>query len=269
MAKIVEEHDRRVALQTGGPGQLIGWANRFGDSRTKIVQQLISMYSRTNSLVLTSAFVDFSRWLGIAPDDWAEPSSLTDQIAVAAALTRAWACGSPDGSGTIRKALVSYYAPFDPARAVLPGSDGDPISLLDAALAKGEIIGVKLYPPMGFRATANSDPSLQFPALIDDHPMAGAALDAALDRMYRVCLKHDAPLMSHCGDSNYTDPAYGKRAGPQYWLSLINTKPYRNLRVNLGHFGSIWAFWEINSSDKDTAEKQKRLGAGRLAFRGL
>ena len=52
-------------------------------------------------------------------------------------------------------------------RALLCGpGEEDPITQLEGAIQAGEVVGVKLYPPMGFRPSGNAPLADAFPALL-------------------------------------------------------------------------------------------------------
>ena len=124
----------------------VTWATGFVGRRLDITNRLIQHYPQAQFLMLTPAWVDYSRWLGIGADSPSEPTSLSDQIEISAALTKAFAARK----GT-QKILFSGFASFDPARCLTLGkNEPDPIEVIDKALGAGKIIGVKLYPPIGF-----------------------------------------------------------------------------------------------------------------------
>ncbi|MDA7946544.1 MAG: amidohydrolase [Hyphomicrobiaceae bacterium] len=118
----------------------------------------------------------------------------------------------------------------------------------DAILNRG-FLGVKLYPPMGFRALGNAEIQLEgFPADAAGTPFAGAFgqhLDEALRALYVFCVKHDVPIMAHAAPSNGAgsydagdaDMGYEERAHPKYWARVLAEPGLSNLRLNLAHFG--------------------------------
>ncbi|GAB4233560.1 MAG: hypothetical protein Kow0032_16910 [Methyloligellaceae bacterium] len=120
----------------------------------------------------------------------------------------------------------------------------------DAILNRG-FVGVKLYPPMGYRPIANAElPASAFPPAAAGEPYAhrfGAALDEALLTLYRFCASHDVPIMAHTAPSNaagvYETPdgrsrSYAERAHPRYWERVLALPGLSGLRLNLAHFGA-------------------------------
>jgi len=147
-------------------------------------------------------------------------------------------------------------------RALLtaPGEE-DPLSQIARAVQAGEVVGVKLYPPMGFQATGNADfPAKSFPRLLREKygEKSGMVLDRELQRLFVFCRDNDVPIMAHCGDSNYPTDGYGQRAAPSPWLSLLDTG-FGRLRLNLGHFGGIWSFGNESAKDAPAADLWPQL----------
>lgn len=113
------------------------------------------------------------------------------------------------------------FVGFDPHReAQKPGSS---LANVQYAIMEKGFIGVKIYPPMGFKAWGNADP----------------AIDAALKRLYVWCRDHDVPIMAHAENSIGAGCGYGNLASPAYWKDLLDTNQYDKLRINLAHFGAF------------------------------
>jgi len=228
----------------------VTWATGFVGRRLDITNRLIQHYPQAQFLMLTPAWVDYSRWLGIEADSPSEPTSLSDQIEISAALTKAFAARK----GT-QKILFSGFASFDPARCLTLGkNEPDPIEVIDKALGAGKIIGVKLYPPMGFQAIGNAGiPSGAYPDTIRSKiANPGQAIDRQLRRLYEVCIRHDAPVMAHCGANNYPNALYKDRANPAYWLELL-------MRALLLTCGSIWRILAASGVLENCPCRQARL----------
>lgn len=150
--------------------------------------------------------------------------------------------------------------------------DGHPLeNVVDTAVLQYGLLGVKLYPPMGYRAIGNSSLDKQknnaFPKhLFTDEAYAhyrktfGVRIDEALMKLYLFCVENDVPIMAHCGHSNSSwignrakYQSFAQRASPKYWLQLLrgdfehpNTEladklkgKIKNLRLNLAHFGFL------------------------------
>lgn len=116
-----------------------------------------------------------------------------------------------------------------------------PLEIVQRAIDNG-FIGVKLYPPMGFRPFNNNH--IPLPSYVTDREKglggdAGIAIHAALYELYAWCESKQVPIMAHANNSNESHSAYGARASPDNWRKLIESNRYRNLRINLGHFGGF------------------------------
>src|SRR5581483_861629 len=128
----------------------------------------------------------------------------------------------------------------------------EPIALLKMAIedvprgpadVRGGALGVKLYPPMGFRATANAeieDAKFNSPSLIASHdrgigPHIGSQLDQALNRVYAWCSDKNVPIVAHTNNTFGPSLDYANRADPHFWKRALQSYP--KLRVNMAHFG--------------------------------
>jgi hypothetical protein len=123
----------------------------------------------------------------------------------------------------------------------------DPLALAQKAVRTQGHIGVKIYPPMGFRPFGNTalDPGFwddsfplnsMRPSLVPDR-MLGATLDVALSKLYAWCIEEDVPIMAHTSPSNFPVLKYQRDImDPQWWRPAIYGFP--GLRLNFGHFGN-------------------------------
>lgn len=228
-------------------GVYLRWFKEFRRSRVRLTDKLIAAHRAQGAIprLMTPAMVDYTCWLGEAPR-----SPFADQVDVFAALAR-----RPGDTA------VHGYVAYDPLHQVFTDMKRrpedvsashwavdqreTPLDRVRRALTSGGFLGVKLYPPMGFRAARNAAaPRLKFPdpvnrALgISDDELA-VRLDDALDRLYRLCTEAgvDAPVMAHGGEGNEAKDGYGGRADPYYWLDVVRRFP--TLRVSLAHFGGF------------------------------
>ena len=219
---------------------LLYWAPHLADYRFQLANEAAALYGNPQSLprMLTPATLDISGWLPDAVIDYA-PTPLLQQaemmslIALIQPPTRA----------------VHGFIGFDPWRQVDDLANGRSPTALDIvkiAIEQKGFVGVKLYPPMGFRATDNASlQDKQFPTWMVPPTAAftlGTKLDAALDSLYAYCATNDVPIMAHCAGSEGTSPDYALRANPQYWKMVLDKPGFANLRLNLGHFGGVWNF---------------------------
>jgi hypothetical protein len=138
-------------------GRYIRWALLYTRNRYELAEELDQLHGKTGHksriVLMTPAIVDFSKWL---EDE--DQLSIQDQVDVMARI----ACrrGGP---------RVHGFVGFDPLRQALydhhrrSSADVDPMAIVrraievnrvvgNSAKITGGLVGVKLYPPMGFRA---------------------------------------------------------------------------------------------------------------------
>ena len=89
-------------------------------------------------------------------------------------------------------------------------------------LESGKLLGIKLYPPIGF----NPCP---------------VRLPARYKEFYAWCCAHDVPLTVHCQTGSF---AAGKQktqidenTTPENWKRLLKHPEFKTLRINFAHFG--------------------------------
>jgi hypothetical protein len=160
-------------------------------------------------------------------------SSLADQVVLSeriSRLTRGW---------------VHTFVPFCPFKQVAFNrglTNDDPMALVRDAVLKRGHIGVKYYPPMGFRPLGNEPLPDSFWA---DAPVVGrlksgglgADLDKALKQLYDFAGDHDVPLMAHTSPTNVTVGKFRKEVmDPLFWGNVVAYRP--GLRINFAHFGN-------------------------------
>jgi len=273
-----------VGLTASGNASQLEWAKLFGKSRRDLIAKLASFYTATGHRceLITPAMVDFNTWLR-HPDD-VEGTRLTDQVAVMGAIAKL--PGRP---------RVHGFVGFDPVRAIL-ARDGhnpvggvtlpliDPHTLVRDAVTKHGFLGVKIYPPMGFRALHNgkgditfSDNVKTFVAAaqgrsdlhISDKEM-GTLIDDELRKLYRFCVDEGVPILAHAFNSNQAEACTGWRASPQYWGDVIEefSTPEKPLRLCLGHFGSFDAHQQFTTCSDFSAKAWEVIIGGILAQAG-
>ena len=238
-------------------GRVLRWFGLFTRYRYALADQLAGDHARQKFPValLCPALVDYDHWLGQYVEGRAA-SSLPEQVTVMGRIAR-----RPDGPA------VHGYLGFDPVRqaaweaGIFKGYD--PLALVRKALREEGFLGVKLYPPMGFRAMGNADACQSYPgernvamerllALGPDDPAVerckpprphagspalGRRLDAALAKLFDECVREEGAVIAHANDSNGSNDGYSHRADPAYWLDVFARWP--TLRVALAHFGSF------------------------------
>jgi hypothetical protein len=227
--------------------RLVNWANAFSANRSTLIDRLLTQFDTQDQVMATPAFIDYNRWLGIAPDSPTERamSSLQAQLDVMAAIARRRA------RDPVRPRPVFSFAPFDPWRFLEDEPGGhDILTLARPYIEGGSVIGFKIYPPMGFAPVGNDQrPISDFPqALCRLARDPGAALDQAMRKLFAFCVELDVPLMAHCANSNFPNQAVDAHfAGPEYWQPVL--QDYPALRLNLGHFGGVWDFGAASAAD--------------------
>ncbi len=103
--------------------------------------------------------------------------------------------------------------------------------VIDAVGNRG-FIGVKVYPPMGYRGYGNAPAAVvdACPAIED-----GGTIDAALGRLYAWCVDHNVPVMAHTSHSFGRSNALEDCASPLGWRKALEN--FDGLRIQAGHFG--------------------------------
>ena len=235
-----------ASLSGGNLSRLIKWIRLFNRSRLTLIKILSGMYESKGQqcVLMAPALVDYNVWLR---DPEKKHQRLTDQVAVMGAIAR-----QPG------KTRVHGFVGFDPLRAFLhregrtPAHSGlpsfDPHKLVEDAVSDHGFLGVKLYPPMGFRAWNNASPHMKFPKKVKDEVRMGISdrdlgriIDYELKKLYLFCANNGVPILAHTYNSNESDKCYGWRATPQYWKEAIEnvSTPEKPLRVCLAHLCSF------------------------------
>jgi predicted TIM-barrel fold metal-dependent hydrolase len=208
-------------------GRNVQWALLFTRHRIELTEELRGLH-RNRAALVTPALIDFSLWV---EDNTNTP--MQDQVD---AMTRV----------SLRRNIQRShgFVGFDPLRQALHGKSGgpggpEPLAVVRRAVETGGFIGIKLYPPMGFRPIDNVGIGTDFPDYVKQHlgERAGAALDRALVQLYEYCVTKNVPIMAHAVASNEAGPGYGLRANPSYWGQVL--EKYPALRINMAHFGGF------------------------------
>ena len=230
-------------------GIYLRWFALFTRYRHELVAQLSNDHHALGfqAQLLCPATIDYDHWLR----EDVTISPLPKQVEVMGALAR-----RRDGPA------VHGYVAYDPLRRVYyklgKFSGYDPLELVRTAIRDHGFLGVKLYPPMGFKATGNAkDPCQNYPLaivqdLFDNEPQNSATaackhrphpgalrisklLDQAMDDLFNLCEQEDAAILAHANDSNGANDGFSQRADPAFWMDVFRQHP--KLRVCLAHFG--------------------------------
>lgn len=226
---------------SGGPdlnwNSAVSWMKTLRSSRAAMAQNLAAEVTRSGFAprLLCPALVDYSNWL-----EQTLRSPLPDQVRVHGMLAR-----------TASLPPVHGYMAFDPLRraivrrrAVPIDGNWDPLRLTREALVDHGFLGIKVYPPMGFRAGGNEAVQERYPRraerIFGSAANLSRELDRSLDELWALCTELDAPVMAHAANSNEAAKGYGQRADPTFWLPVLRSHP--GLRVLLGHFGGFGSY---------------------------
>lgn len=221
-------------------GATLRWIQLFLRHRHSLGDELVDT-TRGNGLdplLLTPLMVDYAHWLGQAPE---AESSFSAQVEVIGLIARRAAVrGEP---------AIHGMCAYDPLRAVIferksryPafGPEIHPVALAREAFDKHGFLGLKVYPPMGFKPVGNRDDQgyqSRIVQALGSHGVKGlgAALDTAMVQAVDLCVAYDAPMIAHANNSVGAGPNYGARAEPRFWLEVLRRQPM--LRLCLAHMG--------------------------------
>lgn len=209
------------------PGKIIEhirWAGIKTRPRFDILGELVRLYGGEGRVqIFTPSIVDLDMWFKTGE----QSSDVLAQIKLYHTMAQ-----------KVDEALILPFAPFCPLRAALEREVGVSTSFdnLNTAIKEYGFFGVKLYPTMGFRPMNNED-NFDHTARVPQG--LGGALDHELTLLYEWCLKNDAPIKAHANNSMAAGHNTGPYAHPSNWAALLSKNKYRNLRVNLAHFGGF------------------------------
>ena len=241
--------------------QVLDLVTRF---RFEIAAELARTYSTVD--LFTPAMVDYDFWT--VPDVPKTP--IGTQLVVQAMVAKlSMKGGLPRAPGARVHPLAPYnplreihakilgqkdYRPFSPSGVFsadsrydcatappppMPDGTGafpagtSAIDLVRFAIEQSGFVGVKIYPPVGFRPLDNATLGPTHPEP-DKNP---ASLDLALRALYAYCEAEQVPIMSHTGPSNGFEPGFGMLGMPDNWRPVLAAYPA--LRLNLAHFGHL------------------------------
>lgn len=205
--------------------RVVRWAALYASSRLENTVHLVRQFGDEVDL-FTPMLVDLE--LGL--NDRAK-TTVMQQIEMQERISRLSMLRRLPG---VRRARIHPFVGFDPRREILSAQRGDPFGALDIvklAVKRYGFVGVKLYPPMGFRPLNNASKAGGPPG------QDGEQVDNALRRLYQWCLDEDVPITAHCNISNGALDAYNAFSDPDDWRTVL--EGYPGLHLNLGHFGGM------------------------------
>lgn len=166
---------------------------------------------------------------------------------------------------TYQGSLLTFtaYDPFrdDPNRL----DDQLAIEAVKTAVKHGAI-GVKFYPPSGYRASGNKIPPRACSALKShwDSRYKGWTnknLDETIDAFFAYCADVGLPVFTHCTSSGVqADKCYGWNSDPEYFVEIL--EKYPNLILCFGHGGGYKAWhdgeaWHLDTGPNSNAGKSR------------
>lgn len=180
---------------------ITNWLKLLTKSRTEITDELISTYKNVDLFV--PLMMDMDKWF---PGD--SDVSFLNQVQHMADIV------------VKKQGRIHPFIAYDPKRAREEGIQKSIEMVKDAIFNKG-FIGVKIYPPMGYKAS-------------------GGNYDPELNELYKFCSENGVPITSHCTPEGMeADPHAnsGLNAKPEYWKPVLDNYP--ELKLNLAHFGGF------------------------------
>ncbi|MET7283630.1 amidohydrolase family protein [Kribbella sp. NPDC005582] len=207
--------------------RVVTWAKLFTKSRLDLTGVLTTTYPEVD--LFCPMLVD----LGTALGDRAK-TTIREQVVLQEQISRLSMLGRFPWPTMAR---VHPFVGFDPRHEVRSRRAGDidtPLAIVKDAVLRFGFVGVKLYPPMGFRPLKNV-------AVGDVTAEEAEALNVVLDEFYTWCEAEQVPITAHCNNSQYASDAYQTAglAGPGGWIDVLGKYP--GLHINLGHFGGAHA----------------------------
>lgn len=200
----------------------VRWVTLFGKSRLEIASYLVRTFSGRVDL-FCPMLVD----LGVGLGDTASTTA-RQQIELQEKISRISMMGLLPDLGNAR---LHPFVGFDPRTELTARTAGDietPLELVKSAIERYGFVGVKVYPPMGWRPLGNRA------GLGMTEGQAGA-IDDILRELYGWCLEEDVPITAHCNESNFAHESYRTLAAPEGWIEVLDAFP--GLHLDLGHFG--------------------------------
>lgn len=217
--------------------RMVGWGYTMVKTRRSHIRQFLEAYSdsRAAPAMAVHHLVDYDYWLDDGPS---AGSSMLDQVRVFSGLADRFS-SSLD---------LRTFAAFCPLRHAIETLRREQtlFDQLKPFVATGKVAGFKLYPPMGFKPSGNSDladtafdPAGRAPRTAlkrwrdaGGGPGLGKAIDASLREFYQWAAQNGVPIMAHAGPGNEAGEGFGARANPIGWESVAAEYP---IRLSLGH----------------------------------
>ena len=204
-----------------GARRAIRWVKLFGSYRVDVTRHLVAVFGVDEVDLFTPMLVDLGMGLHDQPG-----TTIREQIVLQEKISRLSMLGRLPGT---TRARVHPFVGFDPRRQLTAPNDVEtPLDLVKVAVERYGFVGVKLYPPMGFRPIENT-------ATPDMSEREATAVDEVLREFYAWCEREQVPVTAHCNASNEAHSTYRDFSHPASWAKVL--EKYPQLHLNLGHFG--------------------------------
>jgi predicted TIM-barrel fold metal-dependent hydrolase len=200
----------------------IAWVKIFGRYRLEVAGLLVESSGDAVDLYCPM-LVDLGTGLGEGPR-----TTVRQQVELQEKISRLSMLGRLP---TPTRGRFHPFVGFDPRRELAARRAGDidlPLDVVRSAVERYGCIGVKLYPPMGWRPIGNTE-------TVGMSAADATEIDAILRELYTWCETAQVPITAHCNESNYADDAFKDFTGPKNWIAVLTEFP--KLHLNLGHFG--------------------------------
>ena len=210
----------------GASRRVLRWVMLFGEYRVTNTALLVSNFSDEVGLY-TPLIVDLDAGL----HDTAK-TTIRQQVELHEKISRLSMLGLLDGAV---RARIHPFVGFDPRREVLDRRSGEiepAFEVVKASIYRYGFVGVKVYPPMGFKPIDNG------PTVDMDAQMA-SDVNNVLAEFFAWCEAEQVPITAHCNRSNEAHDSYIDFSAPEYWEQVLVKHP--TLHLNLGHFGGAAA----------------------------
>lgn len=228
----------RAVASNSAIGLIARWVALFFRYRHELADELATATRRNGRepRLLVPSMVDYAHWLG---EDAVSGSTLPEQVDVFSHIARRRG-----------KTAVHGMVGYDPLRAVFfkrgvayerfTTQPFDPLVLARKALEDSGFIGLKMYPPMGFKPIGNTDRQGyqdRIKQALGGFGGLGRDLDGAMANAFDLCIAQGAPILTHARFSVGAGPNFAARANPAYWIDVVKKRQWRDLRLCLAHMG--------------------------------
>jgi predicted TIM-barrel fold metal-dependent hydrolase len=219
--------------------QYLQWVDTLSKDVIDITKEMVDTFEKDKIDLYVPLMIDYEYWFKNTPDNPLEKQieNVYENIILP------------------YKGEIHPFVPFDPARELafrknMLNPDRKPelhgsLQLVKDAIENKGFIGVKLYNAMGYKPFNN--------VTVDDkrrrriklhkemgyHVFKGEEYDKVLSELYDYCVENEVPITTHCGmcgieSYNNASFDFGQAV---FWHEVLSQRRYRNLRLNLAHFG--------------------------------